>query len=89
MNFQHVKFQYFPGLQTELLRPSPFTTYVCVIRYLGCVFQTVPLSHFHCCTAFEGPDLTTKPTVVVSTKLQPLKSKDCINLCFYLSKLPK
>lgn len=46
MNFQHVKFQYFPGLQTELLRPSPFTTYMCVIRYLGCVFRPFPFPIF-------------------------------------------
>lgn len=61
--------------------------YLCVCsQVFWLCFQTILLSYFHCCTAFEGPDLTTKPTVVVSRKLQPLKSKDCINSCFYLSK---
>lgn len=46
MNFQHVKFQYFPGLLPALLRSSSFTTYVCAIRYFGCVFRPFPFPIF-------------------------------------------
>ena len=92
-NFTSRRFDEFsceiPGF--SWLTDSPSELFLCCclrvyIRVFWLCFQTIPLSHFHCCNAFEGCDLTTKPTAVASLKLQTPQSNDCINFCFYLSK---
>lgn len=39
MNFQHMKFQGFPGLLTALLSSFSFDIYVCTFTYFGSVFR--------------------------------------------------